>query len=203
MSKVDVKISLDVLNSLSPQKGMLNAPIKELENQVFNLHSMVAPKDGSAKLDGVAGADTMMVRARYVNAANGKSFLIPIRGLLNLGIVELGGNTPYEETDEEPTKVHEWLMEHIKDGAKSYSLPDSFKVVSVKPREQKGTGHIMYPPYCYEAFNAKVDELRKDDPNAVLDPIYNDFDFMTGLYGTKLGARFTSAEPNKDLVISI
>jgi hypothetical protein len=31
-------ISLDVLNALSPQKGMLNASVKELENQVFTFH---------------------------------------------------------------------------------------------------------------------------------------------------------------------
>jgi hypothetical protein len=37
-------ISLDVLNALSPQ-GMLNASVKELENQVFTFHSIVAPAE--------------------------------------------------------------------------------------------------------------------------------------------------------------
>jgi hypothetical protein len=34
--------------------------------------------------------DNSYVKARYINSKKKKSFLIPIRGLLNLGIVQMG-----------------------------------------------------------------------------------------------------------------
>jgi hypothetical protein len=34
--------------------------------------------------------DNSYVKARYINSKTKKSFLIPIRGLLNLGLVQLG-----------------------------------------------------------------------------------------------------------------
>jgi hypothetical protein len=60
-------ISLDVLNALSPQKGMLNASVKELENQVFTFHSIVAPAEKTADLTAVSD-DNSYVKARYINS---------------------------------------------------------------------------------------------------------------------------------------
>jgi hypothetical protein len=67
---------------------MLNASVKELENQVFTFHSIVAPAE-TADLTAVSD-DNSYVKARYINSKTKKSFLIPIRGLLNLGIVQMG-----------------------------------------------------------------------------------------------------------------
>jgi hypothetical protein len=65
---------------------MLNASVKELENQV-TFHSIVAPAEKTADLTAVSD-DNSYVKARYINSKTKKSFLIPIRGLLNLGIVQ-------------------------------------------------------------------------------------------------------------------
>jgi hypothetical protein len=43
-------ISLDV-KCIKPTKGMLNASVKELENQVFTFHSIVAPAEKTADLN--------------------------------------------------------------------------------------------------------------------------------------------------------
>jgi hypothetical protein len=59
-------ISLDVLNAL-PTKGMLNASVKELENQVFTFHSIVAPAEKTADLTAVSD-DNSYVKARYINS---------------------------------------------------------------------------------------------------------------------------------------
>jgi hypothetical protein len=61
---------------------MLNASVKELENQVFTFHSIVAPAEKTADL--TVSDDNSYVKARYINSKTKKSFLIPIRGLLNL-----------------------------------------------------------------------------------------------------------------------
>jgi hypothetical protein len=88
-------ISLDVLNALSPQ-GMLNASVKELENQVFTFHSIVAPAEKTADLTAVS--DNSYVKARYINSKN-KEFLDPNQGLLNLGIVRWVGTTKVKALD--------------------------------------------------------------------------------------------------------
>lgn len=206
MSKVEIKISMEVLNSLSPQKGMLNAKATDLENQVFVLHSVVAPTGRKAGLDGKTGDDdNLYVKARYVNAANKKSFLIPIRGLLNLEIAQMPEktkNVKFEEGVTPTVRVHEHLIESITDG-KAASLPQSFTVVSVADRIQEGTGYTMYPPYCYDKFSEAVNALREADPNASLDSIYSNYEFMQGLYADKPSDRFASAEATKKIVISI
>jgi hypothetical protein len=57
---------------------MLNASVKELENQVFTFHSIVAPAEKTADLTAVSD-DNSYVKARYINSKTKKSFLIPIR----------------------------------------------------------------------------------------------------------------------------
>lgn len=203
MSKAEFKISMEVLNSLSPQRGMLNAKAEDLKDQTFTLHSMVAPENRKAQLEKPT-EDNLFVKARYVNTKNSKAFLIPIRGLLNMAVVELGSeNVEFEEGETETTRVHEYLMEHIKGDAKAIGLPEKFTVVSVKDRVQESTGRTMYPPYCYDRFNARVKELRDADPKASLDPIYQDYEFMQSLYADERADRHQNAEANKDLVISI
>lgn len=203
MSKVEIKISMEVLNSLSPQRGMLNAKAEDLKDQTFNLHSMVAPDKKKTQLEKADG-DNLFVKARYVNSKNSKAFLIPIRGLLSLNVVELGSeNVKYEEGTTQVSKVHEYLMEHIGPDGKNISLPATFTVVSVKERIQESTGSVMYPPYCYDRFNEKVKEARATDPDAPLDAIYNDFEFMQSLYADGRSDRHQNAEANKDIVISI
>jgi hypothetical protein len=59
-------ISLDVLNALSHKKGMLNASVKELENQVFTFHSSCTCKE-TADLTAVSD-DNSYVKARYINS---------------------------------------------------------------------------------------------------------------------------------------
>jgi hypothetical protein len=201
MSKVNITISLEVLNGLSPQKGMLNAAAADLEKQVFVLHSTVAPKDKSKDLMSVDD-DNSYVKARYMNTKTKKSFLIPIRGLLNLGLVQMGTVSPKVTANTQVTKVNDWLLETAVDG-RGVSLPESFYVVSVKNRVQEGTKAVMYPPYCYVAFNEKVEALKKEDPNADLSSIYQNYDFMQGLYSGKLEDRHSGAEATKEIIISI
>lgn len=204
MSKVKITISQEVLNSLAPQKGMLNAKSSDLENQVFNLHSIVAPTGKKADLV-KAGDDSMLIKARYVNAKNKKAFLIPIRGLLNLDIAKIDGKNKNDKfvPGTTPTfKVHDHLLEIGVDG-KGADLPDSFSVVAVSERKQEGTGHTMYPPYCYQAFSDRVNELRKVDADADLSSIYSDYDFMQGLYAEDRMERFSEVEATKVIVISI
>jgi hypothetical protein len=52
------------------------------------------------------------VKARYINSKTKKSFLIPIRGLLNLGIVQMG-TTKVKALDPkaEVAKVNDYLLE--------------------------------------------------------------------------------------------
>lgn len=205
MSKVnEIKISMEVLNSMSPQKGLLTAKKADLENQVFTLHSIVVPSDKKSTLDSKPSEDNLFVKARYVNSANKKSFLIPIRGLLNLDIAQLPSGTKNVKYDAETTatmKVHEFLMEGAGEG--KAVLPQSFTVLSVEDRKQESTGRTMYPPYCYDAFSDRVKELRDADPKASLDSIYQDYDFMQGLYAEEPSSRFANAEATKQIVISI
>jgi hypothetical protein len=201
MSKA-ITISLDVLNALSPQKGMLNASVKELEKQTFTFHSIVAPTDRVADLMAVS-EDNSYVKARYVNPKTKKSFLIPIRGLLNLGLVQMGTtNVKAVPAATVISKVNDWLLEKATEG-KGVNLPESFYVVSVKDRVQEGTGNIMYPAYCYQEFSDKIEELRATDPKADLGPIYQNYDFMQGLYAGKRSERYATAEATKDIVISV
>jgi hypothetical protein len=95
---------------------MLNASVKELENQVFTFHSIVAPAEKTADLTAVSD-DNSYVKARYINSKTKKSFLIPIRGLLNLGIVQMG-TTKVKALDPkaEVAKVNDYLLEKSTDG---------------------------------------------------------------------------------------
>jgi hypothetical protein len=67
---------------------MLNASVKELENQVFTFHSIVAPAEKTADLTVVS--DDNSYGKLVISIQNKEEFLIPIRGLLNLGIVQMG-----------------------------------------------------------------------------------------------------------------
>jgi hypothetical protein len=60
---------------------MLNASVKELENQVFTFHSIVAPAEKTADL---TVSDDNSYESSLYQFKTKKSFLIPIRGLLNL-----------------------------------------------------------------------------------------------------------------------
>lgn len=207
MSKaVEIKISMEVLNSLSPQKGMLNAKAGDLQDNVFVLHSVVAPTGKKSTLDGKSGEDdNLYVKARYVNSSNKKSFLIPIRALLNLEIAKMPEktkNVKFDAATMETIRVHEHLIETITDN-KPTLLPQTFTVVAVENRVQEGTNNIMYPPYCYDRFSEAVKKLRENDAEASLDPIYSDYEFMQSLYADKPSDRFASAEPTKRIVISI
>jgi hypothetical protein len=54
---------------------MLNASVKELENQVFTFHSIVAPAEKTADLTAVSD-DNSYVKARYINSKK-EEFLDP------------------------------------------------------------------------------------------------------------------------------
>lgn len=205
--KVEVKISLEVLNALVPNKSMLNAKASDLEGQKFVLHSMVVSPSPDKKARNKelmkAGDDTNFIKARYVNESNSKAFLVPIRGLLGMKIVEAGAKNAKFDPDTTPTKqLADYLVEKATDSTPA-TLPPSFTVVNVAPRIQESTGAIMYPPYCYQEFQDKVDELRKDDKDASLDPIYQDIAFMSSLYSNAVSSRFSSTEPNKTITISL
>ena len=207
MSKKDFTISMEVLSSLAPKKGMLNASESDLmgtdgASGTFELHSLV-PGDKRKTNLSTAHEDNMYVKARYINKTTKRSFLVPIRGLLNMSLVQLGSENATFTEDTPAMKVHEYLMEVIGDGSKPAALPETFTIVSVKDRVQQGTDNIMYPPYCYDAFNDRVKALRDADKDASLDEVYNDFEFMTGLYATERSARHQNAGANKDIVISI
>jgi hypothetical protein len=100
---------------------MLNASVKELENQVFTFHSIVAPAEKTADLTAVSDDNSYV--ARYINSKNKKSFLIPIRGLLNLGIVQMG-TTKVKALDPkaEVAKVNDYLLEKSTDGKESSNV---------------------------------------------------------------------------------
>ena len=206
MSKVKVTISLEILNALAPQKGMLNASSDDLLNQEFELHSLVAPdtskKASMTDLKTFDKDDTQLIKARYVNTKTKKAFLIPLRGLLNLDIAQLGAKAEKFVEGTTPTaKVHEHLLEKAT-AALPGELPASFTVVSVKDREQIGTGYIMYPHYCYQEFTDAIDALRAVDKEATLDSIYNDYTFMQGLYAKERKPSHVGVEATKSIVIA-
>jgi hypothetical protein len=66
---------------------MLNASVKELENQVFTFHSIVAPAEKTADLTAVSD-DNSYVKS-VISIQKKEEFLDPNR-LLNLGIVQMG-----------------------------------------------------------------------------------------------------------------
>lgn len=203
--KVEVKISLDVLNALVPNKGMLNAKATDLEGQKFILHSMVVSPSPDKKVRSKelmkAGDDTNFVKARYVNEKTSKAFLVPIRGLLSMKIID-GSAAKFDPTTTPTKQLADYLVEKASDNAPAM-LPPSFTVVHVTPRIQESTGAIMYPPYCYDEFQAKVDEIRKEDKDASLDAVYQDVAFMSSLYSNPISSNFASAEPNKTITISL
>jgi hypothetical protein len=206
MSKVKVTISLEVLNALAPQKGMLNAKADDLNDQVFELHSLVAPekskKTSLTDLKTYDKDDTMLLKARYVNAKTKKAFLIPIRGLLNLDIAQLDGKAGKYIAGTTPTiKVHEHLLEKATAAAPG-ELPPSFTVVSVEDRKQIGTGYTMYPHYCYQEFTDAIDALRAVDAEADLSSVYNNYEFMQGLYAKDVKSTHVGTEATKTIIIA-
>jgi hypothetical protein len=54
----------------------MNASVKELENQVFTFHSIVAPAEKTADLTAVSD-DNSYVKARYINSKKEEEFLDP------------------------------------------------------------------------------------------------------------------------------
>jgi len=209
LKTAEIKIGIDVLNALAPKRGMLNAKAEELmgtdgDGQLFVLHSMVTNDPDKATDLKKVGEDNNFVKAKYVNKVNSKAFLVPIRSLLNMNVAMIDSDNTEFDKDNTPTmRVHEWLINSIED-KKEVNLPGEFKVVAVENRIQEGTDNVMYPPYCYAAYNEKVKELREDPEwDGTLDAIYNDFEFMTGLYAGELEPRFSKAEPNKNITIKI
>ena len=196
-----INISMDVLSSLSPQRGMLSAAVKDLLDQTFVLHSVVTTdpeKDNSLT---ETSEDNIFVKARYVNKDNSKSFTIPIRGLLNMDIAQLAKDGDKFDENTETAKMHEYLLEKIT-GESEIGLPPEFKVVSVVPRVQAGTENVMYPPHCYKAFNKRVEEVRESENyDGTLNAVYSDFDFMQSIYSGEKEARHASAEPTKNVTI--
>ena len=190
----DIKISVDVLNGLSPQRQMSNAKKEDIDGQTFVLHSLIGPDSASnAKGLNKLQEDTSRFKVKYVNSSTGQAFLLPIRSLLNLEIADGltladGENEDYvAEDDTKKRRVHEYLTTEMESG-KDISLLQEFKVVSVEPRKQQGTDNLMYPAYCYKKFNDRIDEVNqahKDsgaEGRADLGEIYGDFTFMNSLY---------------------
>lgn len=207
MAKVEIKIGLEVLSSLVPQRGMLNAKAEDLEGQKFVLHSMVVrpTKEGKAGNKDLAKptGDTLFVKARYINEKTKKAFLVPIRGLLGLDVASLPTkNAKFDPASTPTEKLADQLMEKATDTAPA-TLPESFTVVAVTNRIQESSGQIMYPPYVYEEFVNAVETLRADDKEADLGPIYQDVAFMQSLYGGTILDRFKNVEPNKNIVIAL
>lgn len=210
MSKVkaaEYVIGIEVLNALSPKRGMINAAAADLMNQTFSLHSMVTNDPTKSTDLKAVGDDNTFVKAKYVNKENSKSFLVPIRSLLNLDVAEIpeGEGEGFKAGETPVKRVHEWLTNAI-EGAKTVKLPGEFKVVDVVDRVQEGTDNVMHPPYHYVAYNQRVKAIQEDpdyDPATGLDAIYNDFNFMTELYAGDLEPRFKDAEANKAITITI
>jgi hypothetical protein len=118
---------------------MLNASVKELENQVFTFHSIVAPAENCGSY--CCQRWQLVCESSLYQFKTKKSFLIPIRGLLNLGIVQMG-TTKVKALDPK-AEVAKWMIIYLKstDG-KGVSLPMSFYVVSVKDRIKKALGTL-------------------------------------------------------------
>lgn len=208
MAKNKVMISVEVLNALAPQRGLLTGAVKDLLDQTFVFHSVSAREADTETSLVEASEDNQLVRARYVNKESNKSFIIPIRGLLNLDVAALKA-TDNEEFDPENTdtvKMHEHLLESIS-GKEEIALPPQFKIVHVAERRQEGTDNIMYPPYCYKAFNERADKLNKDPENKTgILSLYQDIAFMQSLHTGKAEdreARHQSAEATKTITIAI
>ena len=125
--KTDIKISIDVLNGLSPQRNMSNAKKEDIIDQTFVLHSLVtADPSLPKKLDKMDTETTPRIKVKYVNKATAQSFLLPIRSLLNLEVASTvtkdGDNDEYDATaDEAKKRVHEHLIAELED-SKSISL---------------------------------------------------------------------------------
>jgi hypothetical protein len=102
-------ISLDVLNALSPQKECWTLQLR-LENQVFTFHSIVAPAENCGSY--CCQRWQLVCESSLYQFKNKKSFLIPIRGLLNLGIVQMG-TTKVKALDPK-AEVAKWMIIYLK-----------------------------------------------------------------------------------------
>lgn len=218
MKKADpIKVSVDVLNTMSPQKSMVIQAAKKLVDQKFNLHSLIVSdvKNESGKDLTQSSEENNFVKVRYVNEETNEAFVIPVRQLLNLDVAESVATLEEfkAKTDDESikvAKVHENMMEEA-DEAGEAVLPASFVVVNVAPRTQKvGTKDVeMYPAYYHKNFNAEVARREKegdfdaDNGETAVSSVYQDFSFMSDLTGSPLEARYTGAEPLKTITIGI
>jgi hypothetical protein len=206
MSKVEIKISSEVLNALTPQRRFLNAKAEELINQTFSLHSIVPPNGAVVKDLTKNNDDTTRVGIKFINDNTKQALTIPVRNLLMLQVAQISGkNAKYEAASTPVNRVHEVLLEAMTagNGTANLNAIEKFTVVDVQNRMVPGTDTLMYPTYAYEAFQAKAKELREVDKDADMAVIYNDRDFMQGLYGTELAAQYENIEPTKEVVISI
>jgi hypothetical protein len=209
---VVVPIGLEVLNSLVTNKTMLNASTLELEDQTFDLHSMVvgpSSKQPTNKDLSKLSDNTPLIKARYVNSVTKKAFLIPIRGLLSLKRADLPSpNDKYEKDVTPVSDLADVLMESATEKVPA-ALPPTFRVVSVENKIHAPTGEVMYPPYCYEMFSDEIKRLQtlaKEDTgsaeNIDILSIYQNSEFMANMYKSPRADRFKSVEPNKVIVIS-
>jgi hypothetical protein len=186
------------------------------KGNTFILHSLIPPENVNAKnaLDKMDGENTNRIRVKYVNKETGQAFLLGIRGLLNLEIAGSttladGENGEYDaEADTKKRRVHEYLTTEMEDG-KKISLLKEFKVVAAKERTQEGTDAVMYPLYCYQRFNEKVDEINKawkdagNTTRADLTEVYRDFTFTQSLYQDGPAEGRENVEPQKSIVIAV
>jgi hypothetical protein len=148
-------ISLDVLNALPYQKGMLNASVKELENQVFNsFHSIVAPVEKNC--GSYCCQRWQLVCETVISIQTRRVSWSQIR-VIESGIVQMG-LTKVESIVFSQSSCKKWIGLLEKSTAR-VSLPMSFYVVSVKDRIQEST-NIMYPPYCYCCSLMRLRSLR-------------------------------------------
>jgi hypothetical protein len=143
---------------------MLNASVKELENQVFTFHSIVAPAENCGSY---CCQRWQLCESSLYQFKTKKSFLIPIRGLLNLGIVQMG-TTKVKALDPK-AEVAKWMIIYLKSTDGRSESSNVFLLVKIESKKALGTLCTLRT-----ATKRSLMRLRRraTDPKADLGPIY-------------------------------
>ena len=206
----DVKISLELVNSLSPQRSMIGATTDELRNQEFLLHSeTISVPDGSTDLTDADNKNAGQVKIIYMNTVTNQTFTIPVRTLLGMQVVlDNSDNEEFVPGKTKTMKVHEHLLKQTEGDVTEVSLPKNIKIKGIEDElSRDGKKNKVYPYYMYEEFNKRVKALREEAAKAEVEAdlrgIFQDREFINSLYAGKVDDQYKDAEPNKKITIAI
>jgi len=207
LKPVAVKISLDNLNLLTPQRQMLLSSINDLQGKVFVLGGkMTADPSISTNMEG-ENEDIQRIKLKFIEEVNRKHLAMNVRGLLNLEVMA-DGTGKFKKGETQTIRVYEHMQEESAGSNKSVEFPRKFEIVHAEERTNE-QGDVLYPAYYYVDFNNREKELREaftiSNPGEEFDRgvMYQDQDFLNELNGTAKAPRYETAEAQKSVVIRI